>query len=89
MLAVHCFLLSRSGGGDPNDGIADRRWQQVLSVEVTSDSYMVTEKLTGGETRSSDGLSELTTHQNPNPNNYDLFYGLDIMLRENEYSDFH
>ena len=58
-------------------------------MEVTSGSYMTTEKVTGGETRSSDGLLELTTRQNPNPKNYDIFYGFDTMLRENEFSDFH
>ena len=36
------------------------RRQGVLIVEVTSDSDMVTEKVTRGETRSFDGLSELT-----------------------------
>ena len=47
-------------------------------MEVTFDNDMA-----------SDGLSELTTQQNPNPKNFDLFYGSDIMLKENEYSDSH
>ena len=34
-----------------------------------------------------DGLSELTTRQNPNLKNYDLFYDSKTMLRENEFSD--
>ena len=64
------------------------RWQGVLTMEVTFDSYTAIEKVTGGETRS-DGLSELTTRQNSNPKNSDLLYGSDTMLRENEFSDFH
>ena len=40
-------------------------------------------------TRSLDGLSELTTRQNPNPDILKLFYGSDTMLRENEYIDSH
>ena len=47
-------------------------------MEVTSDSDSAI-----------DGLSELTTQQNPNPKNFDLFYGSDTMLRENEFSAFH
>ena len=47
------------------------QWQEVLTVEVTFDSDTVT-----------DGLSELTRRQNPNPKNYDLFYGSDTMFRE-------
>ena len=43
-------------------------------VEVTSDNDTTT-----------DGLLELTTRQNPNPKNSDLFYGSDTMLREKEY----
>ena len=59
-------------------------WRQgVLTMEVTFDSYTVIEKVTGGETRSLDWLSELTTRQNPNPKNRQnpnpknsyLFYG--------------
>ena len=65
------------------------RQQGVLTVEVTFDSYTATEKVTGGETRSFDGLSELTTRQNPNPKNYYLFYGSNTMLREKELFDFH
>ena len=47
-------------------------------MEVTSDSEMTT-----------DGLSELTVRQNPNPKNYDIFYGSDTMLREKKYYDSH
>ena len=47
-------------------------------VEVTSDSDTAT-----------DGLSELTTRQNPNLKNFDIFYGSDTMLREKKYSDSH
>ena len=50
-------------------------WKEVLTVEVTSDNDMTT-----------DGLSELTMRQNPNPKNSDLFYSFDIMSRENEYN---
>ena len=35
-------------------------------------------------TWSLDGLSELTTRQNPNPSILKLFYGSDTMLREKE-----
>ena len=42
--------------------------QDVLTMEVTSNSDTAT-----------DGLSELTTPQNPNPKNSDLFYGSDTM----------
>ena len=40
-------------------------------------------------TRSLDGLSELTTWQNPNPSILKLFYGSDTMLRKKEYIDSH
>ena len=36
-----------------------------------------------------DGLSELTTRQNPNSKNSYIFYDSDTMLRENELFDFH
>ena len=42
--------------------------QDVPTMEVTSNSDTTT-----------DGLSELTTRQNPNPKNSDLFYGSDTM----------
>ena len=58
-------------------------------MEVTSNSDTAPEKVTGGETRSSDGLSKLIMQQNPNPKNSNLFYGSDTMLRENEFFDFH
>ena len=54
------------------------RRQEVLIVEVTSDSNTTT-----------DGLSKLTTRQNSNPKNSDLFYGSDTMLREKKYYDSH
>ena len=63
------------------------RRQGVLTMEVTSDSYTTTEKVTGGETQSFDGLSELTMRQNPNLKNSDLSYGSDTMLRGKEFSD--
>ena len=44
------------------------RRQEVLTVKITSNNDMVT-----------DGLSELTRQQNPNPKNYDLFYGSDTI----------
>ena len=47
-------------------------------MEVTSESDTAT-----------DGLSELTTQQNPDPKNSNLFYGSDTMLREKEFSAFH
>ena len=47
-------------------------------VEVTSDSDTTT-----------NGLLELTTRQNPNLKNFDLFYGSDTMLREKKYYDSH
>ena len=47
------------------------RRQEVLTVEVTFDNDMTT-----------DGLSELTMRQNPNPKISDIFYGYDTMLRE-------
>ena len=45
-------------------------------VEVPFDSDTMT-----------DGLSELTTLQNPNPENSDLCYGFDTMSREKKYWD--
>ena len=52
--------------------------QEVLTVEATFDSDKVT-----------DGLLELTMRQNPNPKNFDIFYGFDTLLREKELSNFH
>ena len=76
----------RSGGDDPDGGVAGRKLgrqkscqrQEVLTLEVTSDSDTATNR-----------LSKLTTRQNPSPKNSDLFYGSDTMLRENEFFDFH
>ena len=56
--------------GDEVVGKSFRR-QEVLTVEVTFDNDMTT-----------DGLSELTMRQNPNPKISDIFYGYDTMLRE-------
>ena len=71
---------SRSGGDDPDSRVAVKscRRQEVLTVEVTFDSDTAT-----------DGLSELTVRQNPNPKNSYLFYGSNTMLREKEFSNFH
>ena len=53
-------------------------WQEVLIVGVTSDNDTTT-----------NGLSEFTTRQNPNPKNSNLFYGSNTMLREKKYPDSH
>ena len=67
-------------GSPTRDEVAGKscRRQEVMTVEMTSDNDTAT-----------DELSELTTRQNPNPKNYDIFYGSDTMLREKEFSDFH
>ena len=75
---------NHNGGSSDGDEVAKKscRQQGVLTVEVTSDNYTTTEKVIGGETRSSDGLSELITRQNRNLKNYDLFYDFDTMLND-------
>ena len=67
-------------GSSAEDKVAGKSClrQEVMTVELTCYSDTTT-----------DGLSELTLRQNPNPKNYDIFYGSDTMLREKEFFDFH